>query len=365
MLKNMDKKKLFIIAGAIVGAIVLIIIILLIFHAMHPTKKSYAAIENDLLKAAQKYYGDNENLLPQNANEQITIDDATLTSLDYLDNLNDMAEEGVTCSGKVVVSYVNGKYRYTPILDCGEVYKTETLYSHIENNVTRVFNESGLYDLNGEYVYRGEKPNNYLEFSGKMYRIVKLTNGKVVIIYDEKLDSYPWDDRFNDVRNGTDGYNEYKISRIKEVLEELYNSDEIVSESDKQLVSNQTVYVGKRSESDNYNDGSIEKSDYLENQYFGLLPLYDYINASIDPKCNSVITDNCVNYNYLNYYHRSWWTSTADNSNNYKVYRISPSGKIEKSTAAIYGNVRPIVYLVSDAIYVSGDGTYENPYKIK
>ena len=50
-----------------------------------------------------------------------------------------------------------------------------------------------------------------------------------------------------------------------------------------------------------YNDGSIEKSSLLEKQYIGLLPLYDYINASIDTNCNSALTESCTNYNYLNH----------------------------------------------------------------
>jgi len=365
MLKNLDKKKIMIIAGAFVGIIVLIIIILLIFHALKGNKTSYHQMENKVLNAAKEYYKDNKNLLPQSENEQITIDDVTLTSLGYLKDLNDMTEEGVTCTAKVVVSYNDAKYRYTPLLDCGEKYKSQTLYSYIEENEQRVFSGSGLYDLNGEYVYRGETPNNFLKLSGKMFRIVKLSEGHVVLISNEKVKRVTWDNRYNDIRRRSDGINDYKVSRIKEGLEIIYSNDYLINDEDKQLLFAHNAYIGKRSESDNFNDGSIEKSEYVEKQYLTVLPLYDYINASIDNNCSAAINKSCRNYNYLNYYRYNWWTSTADNSNTYKVYRILTDGTIEIIRASSNGYIRPVVYLVSDALYVSGDGTEDNPYVVK
>jgi len=365
MLKNLDKKKIMIIAGAFVGLIVLIIIILLIFHALKGTKNSYRDIENKVLKAAKKYYSENKNLLPQNVNEQISIDDVTLTSLGYLKDLNDMTEEGVTCSAKVTVSYNNSDYRYTPLLDCGDKYKSQTIFSYIEENEKRVFSGSGLYDLNGEYVYRGETPNNYINLSGELYRIVKLTEGHVVIIADSKVKRGPWDNRYNDIRRKSDGINDYKVSRIQEYLNNIYNDEELISKEDKQLLYRHNAYIGKRGENDNFNDGSIEKSDYFADQYLSVLPLYDYINASIDNNCNSARTNSCRNYNYLNYYRYNWWTSTADNSNTFKVYRIQVDGTIELIRASSNGYIRPVIYLVSDALYVSGDGTKDNPYEVK
>lgn len=365
MLKDLNKKKLLIIAGAFIGIIVLIIIILLVFHALKGSKTSYQEIENKVLKAAKKYYSENKNLLPQTVNEQISIDDVTLTSLGYLKDLNDMTEDGVTCSARVVVSYNNSDYRYTPLLDCGEKYKSQTLYSYIEENEERVFSGSGLYDLNGEYVYRGETPNNYLKFSGNMYRIVKLTDGHVVLIANERVKRGTWDNRYNDIRRRSDGINDYKVSRIKEALDSIYENAEFIENEDKGLLYAHNAYIGKRSETDNFNDGSIEKSEYLANQYLSTLPLYDYINASIDNNCNSANTNSCRNYNYLNYYRYNWWTATADNANTYKVYRIVNDGTIELIRASSNSYIRPVVYLVSDALYVSGDGTEDNPYIIK
>ena len=176
MLKGIGKKKLIIIAACAIGFIVLLIIILLLIHALNGNKKSYSGIENKLLTAAKEYYAENEKLLPQTVTEELSIDDVSLTAAGYLKDMNDLTPSGVTCTGKVVITYNGSTYRYTPLLDCGDNYKTKTLSSYIEENEPRVFSGVGLYDLNGEYVYRGETPNNYITFAGKSYRIVKRRN---------------------------------------------------------------------------------------------------------------------------------------------------------------------------------------------
>ena len=194
-----------------------------------------------------------------------------------------------------------------------------------------------------------------------MYRIVKIVNNKALLIYDEKTESIVWDNRYNVERKFSDGINDYSVSRIYDnviIFKE-------VKDSDKDLLSKQTLYVGRRSESDIYNDGSIEKANILENQVYGLLPLYDYINASLDENCMSAKTRSCGNYNYLNKYDYNWWTITPDMDTTYKVYRIADNGSVDLIRANSYGYLRPTVLLEADALYVSGEGSYEKPYIIK
>ena len=62
-MKDLGKKKLLMIAAGIIGLVVLIIIILLVFHAVTNKKTSYKDIENKVVEAAKKYYGDNQSLV--------------------------------------------------------------------------------------------------------------------------------------------------------------------------------------------------------------------------------------------------------------------------------------------------------------
>lgn len=364
-MKDLGKKKLLIIAGGIIGLVVLIIIILLIYNAIFG-KTSYKDIENKVLRAAKEYYGAHSELLPKNENEQVSTTDTALTAAGYLKSMSELTKGmDVSCSATVMVSYAGGEYRYTPLLNCGDKYSSKTLTSYIMNNESKVFTGEGLYDLNGELVFRGEDPNNYVKLSGKMWRIVKIQNNQAVLILNDKFERAVWDDRFNADRDRTDGINTYSVSRIKESLDDFYKGDNLFDKDSKNLVSVHTLYTGKRLETDNYNDGSIEKVEFLDNQYIGLLPLYDYINASIDENCNSAITDSCSNYNYLNHFDYNWWTITADASNTYKVFRVSNDGTVESLRASSNGYARPVIYLAKDALYTGGTGTSEDPYTIK
>lgn len=365
-MKDLGKKKLLIIMGGIIGLVILIIIILLIYNAIFG-KTSYKNIEDTVLKAAQKYYSDNSSLLPKSENEEVTTTDSALTAAGYLKNMNELTKKmkNVSCKATVIVSYAGGEYRYTPLLDCGKDYSTKTLSSYISENVNKVYNGSGLYELNGELVYRGENPNNYVKFSDKTWRIVKIENGQVVMILDEKTDKVVWDDRFNTEKDRNDGINDYAVSRIYDTLKGTYEGDSLFNKNSRKLLAVHSLYVGKRYEGDIYNDGSIEKGNYLENQYIGLLPAYDFINASVDNNCNAVSTVSCSNYNYLTHFEYSWWTLTADASNTFKVYRVSSDGVIESTRAASNGYTRPVIYLAKDALYSKGTGTSEDPFIIK
>lgn len=365
-MKDLGKKKLLVIMGGMMALVILIIIILLVYNAIFG-RTSYKDIENKLLNAAKKYYSENTGLLPKNELEEVTTTDSALTSAGYLKSMSELTKKmkGVTCTAKVVVSYAGGEYRYTPLLDCGSSYSTKTLTSYITENVNRVYTGSGLYDLNGELVYRGENPNNYVKFSDHIWRIVKIENNQAVMILDDKIERMAWDDRFNTDREASDGINDYTVSRIYDSIMQVYEEDSIFNKNTRGLLAMHSLYTGKRYDSDMINDGSIEKATFMERQYIGLLPLYDYINASIDSNCNSVLTASCTNYNYLNYFDYNWWTITADASNSYRVYRIASDGTIESMKASSSGYVRPVIRLAKDALYASGTGTETDPYIIK
>ena len=155
--------------------------------------------------------------------------------------------------------------------------------------------------------------------------------------------------------------NNYTVSRIRESL----NTLTIVKDEYKDLLQPHTLYIGKRAIGDMYNDGSIEKSNIIENQLYGLLPLYDYINASLDENCVSASTNSCANYNYLNKYDYNWWTLTADMETTHRVYRVDFTGEVDLLRAASGGYIRPVIYLLSDVLYSQGNGTFKNPYIVK
>ena len=110
-------------------------------------------------------------------------------------------------------------------------------------------------------------------------------------------------------------------------------------------------------------NGDLEKTKILTDQYIGLLPINDFLNASLDTNCTNTTNKSCFNYNYLNKYKYTWWSVTANSQNTYQAYIIKDIVGTAQTNSHHY--VRPVFYLATDTIYVSGNGTAKNPYVIK
>lgn len=367
LINDIGLKKILLILGGIVVVVVLIVVGLLLYNNLF-SKISYSEIESEMVNAAHNYYNDNAKLLPKNSGDTISINSNALAAGGYMKDLAEYTQridETLSCTATVNVTNVNGKYRYIPNLVCGENYSTETLVRHIREKESIVISGEGLYELNGGYVFRGDSPNNYVSFAnGREWRIVKIEDDYIYLLYtmEDTKNRAVWDNRYNVERNGNTGINDYLVSRISSFLEKSYSSS-FFTDAERMLLTPFDLPIGKRSPEVMANDGSIEKSEIL-NCYLGLLPAYDFVNASIDENCSAVINNSCANYNYLSYVSGDWWLATASQDSSYEVFEVS-GGRVSTSHANRMSNVRPYVRLVKDALYVSGDGTAANPYKIK
>lgn len=264
------KKKLMRMMLIVVGILVVFLIIILIFSFLGSGNKSYEEIEQDLKNAAIEYYEVQSGLLPREEGETITVRANTLADAELMKPLSEL-REGENCSGRVEVTKVGDNIIYTPYLECGDNYTTKELYKAVlEQGI--VTSGNGLYDLNGEKVYRGDDVNNYVSLDNAIYRIVKVTpDNKLLLILNEvdsTLSSY-YDDRYNPTKRFNSGFNDYRISRIKEFLDDLYSSKndiKILSKNDKEKLASFNLCIGKRNATETNNTNAIECSDVLENQ---------------------------------------------------------------------------------------------------
>lgn len=366
--KRLEKKNLIIIGIFIVAVFIIIFGGALIYNKFF-FNKSYSDVETIMVDAAKKYLSKNKEKLPQTINKSITIPVSTLVKYDNMNEINSYIKNNkVTCDGEVTVTNINGDYRYTSMLDCGDAYQTKTLTDYIKKNTNIVTSGNGLYELNNELVYRGDKVDNYLKLNNKTYRIVKLTEDEriVVIFTDFPDESVVWDDRYNINNDYDSGINDFKVSRMRDYLDNMYNntSDKaLLSKNAKMLVTSYNLPIGARNNADTDKSGSLEKTEIIPDQYIGLLPVNDFLNASTDENCTSTISKSCKNYNYLSKYKYTWWTITPYSKNTYKVYTINKFVKNSEASNTAY--IRPVLYLTSNTIYVSGNGSKDNPYIIK
>ena len=362
----MDKKKLIYILSGIMGGIILLIVIIFIIMGVSNKTVSYENIEKRLKTAAVSYLNANESLLPKEESGSITIDADTLESGKYIKPISKMVKEGISCSAKVIVTKNGDNYLYSPILNCGEAYKTEKFSTKLlSDNVTKESGD-GLYAEGENYRFKGEYVDNYVSLDGKLWRIIDIDkDGYARIIYADKEseETYIWDDRYNIDVDNYYGINNYPVSRIKETLTNLEASNKFISSSVANLAYH-PICIGKRSSTNLSLNNNEECETVINDQLFSLPYANDYVAASIDVNCKTIEDESCENYNYLMAMSLASYTMTGVKEKSQKVYFIT-SGGVAKIDAYNDKKIRVTAYISNNALYDGGNGTKTNPYTLK
>lgn len=346
-----------------VGGIIVLFIVMAIISAFRGKRLSFENVEIKMKEAAKAYLKENTSGLPSNNGDQLVLDVSTLTDAGKISDLSKITQKGATCTGKVIVEKNGDYYLYTPYLDCGEDYKTINLIDKIKENNPVVTEGDGLYEIDGNLVFRGEYVNNYVSFAGKTWRIIRInSDGTLRLLQEDITYTGVWDDRYNNNKQSSTGINDYMISRLKEGLEKIYNEEDIFNDASKEKISFKDICIGKRYEDETDNSGSVECANVVQDQPLGLMQVNEYMVASLDKTCVYSYDAQCSNYNYLANYTKTTWTLTADAANTHKAYKFNGGG-FTSSTASGETGLRLVIYLSSNLKYTSGDGTVENPYK--
>ena len=367
----------------LIGIVVVFFLIVIVASCARSCSKpgnNYSNTEKKMVSAAKSYYKSHEDELPSKGESK------TITA-------NELAEKGVmkplskylkdtTCEGKVNVYNNGGKYLVIPDLVCSE-YKTNHLVDAIKKdslidtntldstNTNTTSNSkvsiggdyiSGLYEVNGTYVFKGKNPNNYLLIGGIKWRILGIeADGTIRLLKttSEKRNSY-WDTKFNTDLKRSYGVNDYKNSKILEKMNSEYNK---FKDENKMHLAPYNVCVARRLSTNLSKDRSIDCTEVLDNQYIGLPSVTDFANASLDENCNNITDGACSNYNYLSDVLIGSWTSTGLLDNTYEVYYIN-GGIAMRDKASVSSPYNWVIAIKGDELYVSGNGTSDKPYTL-
>lgn len=370
--KEKARKKLLKIVGIISIVLIVIFLIILVGTMLVGTTYTFDQMELELKNAAIKYYQVQDALLPANEGEKSEVDAATLSSDEYklMKPLSKM-RKNTQCSGTVVVQKINNEYIYTPYLDCGNSYKTKELFNAVKDENKTVTSGNGLYEMNGELVFRGDNVNNYVQLSKGLFRIIKITSENKILLIPEFEEYYynTWDDRYNTELGYSAGINDYRLSRIKDTLLDIYNGNVskfiLLDETDKQKLTTYSLCVGKRGKKETNNTSEVECADKMDNQMIGLLTASDYMNASTDANCTTTTSKSCQNYNYLKVKDSNYWLITATNENTAIVYYINNEGYVAESNASSLSMIRPTIMLNNNVMIKGGKGTESDPFILK
>lgn len=349
------------------GIFILVLIFLMIFASCtnKGKKYTYSDIEKLMVKTVKNKYK-NSSELPSNGNK-LEVNISKLVEEGLMKNISEYTkDEETSCFGKVTIYNNNDNYLYIPNINCGDKYKTKTLYDTIisDNLVTT---GNGLYQVNDEYVFKGDNINNYVTLGDEKFRIISINEDGSIRLLEKKKksnNSTVWDDRYNIDKDANYGINNYYenglSSRIKDKFDNIYKSD-TYSEELKSYFIPKEACIGKRSVNENDNSGAIECSVKSEATPISTIALYEYFRASLDPNCTEVKSSSCANYNYLSSY--TLMTLTADKDSSYKIFKIM-DGNAKLSNANNSSSLRIVVNVSGDLPVVSGDGSENLPYTI-
>lgn len=228
--------------------------------------------------------------------------------------------------------------------------------------------DSGLYDIDDEYVFRGSNVNNYVKYNGSdngsdngsEYRILSIDKETKTM---KIISTTGYASLFGDstIFNSTAYYTESKKEYSKISLNKNWDTG-IVLNNDK------SRNIVKQEVKNTNNDESILK--------FGLISVYDYINASTDDNCyNNFKSDGCGNNNYLkdmfDMYddNKSAWTLTRLNDTD--IWYVDSNGTLKTTNAITGGNTfrKYDVLTLDSTVYISNaglsTGSKDFPFELK
>ena len=349
----------------VLGCFVLFFVVILLISSCG-TKLKPDGLEKKIIERSKNYYSTHKDELPkENTSLTLSLDD--LVNKKIIKKLDRLLDKNTTCTGTLTIENNNNYYMYSPNINCNtgnDIYNTLNLKETLLENV--VTSGNGLYSIGDSYFFRGDNLNNYLVFDGLLWRIVKINDdGTIKVIEAGKRDPVVWDDRYNSETTSSTGINDYTNnninSRIKDELDKIYQTKQVLTSDAKGYIKQTSLCIGKRGLEDTTNDGSIECSSRLDKQYLGLLQLNEYITASLDPNCVNANSISCSNYNYLASFKNSYWTITANKDKSSQVYKINDT---VMATGASNSGMARIVINLSENTNVTGTGTENDPYVV-
>ena len=191
----------------------------------------------------------------------------------------------------------------------------------------------------GEYISFGKSENN-------LYRIVSHEDGNGTKI----TSAFPLKE------NGTFktiAYGDNSIFSVNNNIGQYLNSQNYLSDNDKNMLVTSNWYLGKFNDGDNYKLAKYKSSDMTE--------LNEYVTAKIGLLRVGELMCGHFDNRYSN---NNYWTITKEDNTN--IRGISTTGytyaySSSDSTVAI----KPVMNLKSNVVITGGDGTKTNPFTIK
>lgn len=315
----------------IIMSIVLIVVITPIMGQIRNNSKKLDDAALKILYASTDNYLDGKAYLyPKNDGMIYYVPIGQLIDSDNLESnyLSSYSKEVLSRDNVIKVIVDNGGYEFSFAEDTDGLTTLYSAYQNVEND--------SVYSFLGGTYFSGSASNNYVYYSGLMWRIMGINeDGSIKLIADESVATL----NFGNANNYDESYanewlNNYFISKLK-------YSDFLVEES-ACYVPTETI---SKSEDvcESLSDSALGHSKVTQ------LSLYEYNMSFLN------------NYSYLKnglVFSTSTYSSTLTDM----LYKILSDGSITAISKNSMHYIRPVISLMPESVITSGDGAKNNPY---
>ena len=294
----------------------------------------------------------------------IQVEEAHLSSEDNMVMDNILIGSGETQNFTLTVSNNSSttfKIEVEKIEDVEEYF-----YMTILNQNEITTGEAGLLESEDDdgatYYFRGEVENNYVQFAGLTWRIVRINgNGTVKLVLDGGDDTVV---RYNEEATG---YEDFKETDVYDALVSYY--DNHLSNYDKYIANNRYCSESGKSD-DTYNaytrivTNEIPTFNCLGKRFtskIGLLTADEVVYAG-----GVYDEENTAYYLYNSEIKSAWWVSSLSNSDgdDYYPFVVGSNGDLnDDASGTLYRSLRPVISL-NRTVKVTGTGTSTDPYVV-
>ena len=414
------KKNGFTLVEITVCVVLLVTIFLIVVpkvNTMIKQKKqdSYNSLISTIKDAAQAYVYLNVNIVDDAIESQgyYEVSIRTLQENELLENKleNPLTGKNIPSTSIVKIIKNNEEYIYKFSLDYQYLLEhIIDLYSSEETRTSNGLKKDNTPDQNIRYY--GSDPNNYVRFNNELWRIIGVFGDNVKLIRSESLGSLSWDSSESSINGGL-GVNEWSQADLKNYLNTMYYGGTSVTCYNGQNNQTTTCPTGTIDETSKglidyhtWNTGAIEYETTTDTikfykaergrlngkicyggspcndaiirtttwtGYIGLPYATDWAYASGENICetNMQTQDSsnayvCKNNNWI--YQKSDIRIISSIPNLYTalyVWVVSEIGSIQNANASETHSIFPTLYLKSNVLIDSGNGTSINPYTLK
>lgn len=212
----------------------------------------------------------------------------------------------------------------------GEV--VEYIAQTIKRDNGIAYENEGLYMMGSDFVFKGNVKSNYVSYSDKLWRVVKInSDGSIRLVLDSAATA-----------------SVYSYTDVIYETSEVYNY--LINDFSSQLIDSDKYLADFTVCSDIVTDlTNISCDKKIEKQKVGLVSVEDFTGSLLNEK------------SYFNSESAIWMINSSDEKQMWVVY----NSKLSKVSINERYGVRPIIVLNSNVKIKSGEGTNSNPYVLE